>query len=87
MMEMNFSGWAGFMAPLAMKNPELPELTRELERTFISGDPVIAREFAEVTFLSDHRAELAKSTVPALILQCSDDSIVPIEAGEYLQCD
>jgi sigma-B regulation protein RsbQ len=84
MMEMNFSGWAGFMAPLAMKNPELPELTKELERTFISGDPVIAREFAEVTFLSDHRAELAKSTVPTLILQCSDDSIVPIEAGEYL---
>jgi sigma-B regulation protein RsbQ len=84
MMEMNFSGWASFMAPLAMKNPELPELTRDLERTFISGDPVIAREFAEVTFLSDHRAELAKSTVPTLILQCSDDSIVPIEVGEYL---
>lgn len=84
MMEMNFAGWASFMAPLAMKNPELPGLTKDLERTFISGDPVIAREFAEVTFLSDHRAELSKSTVPTLIMQCSDDSIVPLEAGEYL---
>ncbi|WNS42389.1 alpha/beta hydrolase [Paenibacillus sp. MMS20-IR301] len=84
MMEMNFAGWASFMAPLAMKNPELPELTKDLERTFIAGDPVIAREFAEVTFLSDHRAELSKSTLPTLIMQCSDDSIVPLEAGEYL---
>lgn len=84
MMEMNFSGWASFMAPLAMSNPELPELTKDLERSFISADPLITREFAEVTFLSDHRSELAKAKVPTLILQCSDDSIVPIQVGEYL---
>ncbi|GGD78191.1 alpha/beta fold hydrolase [Paenibacillus nasutitermitis] len=84
MMEMNFAGWASFMAPLAMNNPELPQLSKELERSFISADPVIAREFAEVTFLSDHRKDLSQATVPTLILQCSDDSIVPLEAGEYL---
>lgn len=84
MMEMNFSGWASFMAPLAMKNPEQPQLTQDLERSFISADPVITREFAEVTFLSDHRHSLADATVPTLILQCSDDSIVPIQVGEYL---
>jgi sigma-B regulation protein RsbQ len=84
MMEMNFAGWASFMAPLAMNNPELPMLSKELERSFISADPVIAREFAEVTFFSDHRKDLAKATVPTLILQCSDDSIVPLEAGQYL---
>ncbi|WP_151733510.1 alpha/beta fold hydrolase ['Paenibacillus yunnanensis' Narsing Rao et al. 2020] len=84
MMEMNFSGWASFMAPLAMNNPELPHLTQELERSFIAADPAITREFAEVTFLSDHRTELPWSSVPALILQCSEDSIVPIEVGEYL---
>jgi len=84
MMEMNFTGWASFMAPLAMNHPDLPNLTQELERSFISTDPVIAREFAEVTFLSDHRKELSKSTVPTLIMQCSDDSIVPIVVGEYL---
>lgn len=84
MMEMNFLGWASYLAPIAMNNPELPILTKDLERSFISNDPVIAREFAEATFLSDHRSDLAEATVPTLIMQCSDDSIVPIEVGEYL---
>lgn len=84
MMEMNFEGWASFMAPLAMNQPDQPNLSKELERSFISTDPVIARQFAEVTFLSDHRKELAKATIPTLIMQCSDDSIVPLQVGEYL---
>lgn len=84
MMEMNFAGWASFLAPLAMNNPEMPLLTKDLERSFISADPIIMRQFAEVTFLSDHRESLAKATVPTLIMQCSDDSIVPIQVGEYL---
>lgn len=84
MMEMNFSGWASYLAPIAMNQPENPTLSKDLERSFISGDPTIAREFAEVTFLSDHRGDLAKATIPTLIMQCSEDSIVPIEAGEYL---
>lgn len=84
MMEMNFSGWASFLAPIAMNNPESPKFTNELEQTFKSADPVIAREFAEVTFLSDHRSDLSKASIPILIMQCSDDSIVPIEVAEYL---
>ncbi len=86
MMEMNFSGWASFLAPIAMNNPDSPKLTKELEQTFNSANPLIAREFAEVTFLSDHRGDLTKASVsvPILIMQCSDDSIVPIEVGEYL---
>lgn len=84
MMEMNFAGWASFLAPIAMNNPDLPMLTKELEQSFISADPVIAREFAEVTFLSDHRNDLSKSTIPTLIMQCSEDSIVPLQVGEYL---
>ncbi|MOA06905.1 Sigma factor SigB regulation protein RsbQ [compost metagenome] len=59
-------------------------LTQELEQSFNSMDPVVAREFAEATFLSDHRDDLSKSNVPTLIMQCSDDSIVPIAVGEYL---
>lgn len=84
MMEMNFVGWATFMAPLAMNNPEVPELSSELEKSFNSSNPLITRQFAETTFFSDHRADLVKATVPTLILQCSDDSIVPIVVGEYL---
>lgn len=50
MMEMNFTGWASYMAPIAMSNPEQPALTQELKQTFIAADPIIAKEFAEVTF-------------------------------------
>lgn len=84
MMEMNFTGWASYMAPIAMSNPEQPALTQELKQTFIAADPIIAKEFAEVTFLSDHRSELPKVSVPSLIIQCSEDSIVPISVGDYL---
>ncbi|MWC29683.1 alpha/beta fold hydrolase [Paenibacillus sp. MMS18-CY102] len=84
MMQMNFIGWASYLAPIVMQNPERKELTSELERSFCSRDPHIAREFAEVTFLSDCRVELAQASVPSLILQCSDDSIAPIEVGNYL---
>ena len=84
MMEMNFTGWASYMAPIAMSNPEQPALTQELKQTFIAADPIIAKEFAEVTFLSDHRSELPKVSVPSLIIQCSEDSIVPSSVGDYL---
>ncbi|TVY03262.1 alpha/beta fold hydrolase [Cohnella terricola] len=84
MMEMNFTGWASYLAPIVMNNPERGELAGELEKSFCSRDPAIARQFAEVTFYADCRRELDKVTVPSLILQCSEDSIAPKEVGDYL---
>jgi sigma-B regulation protein RsbQ len=84
MMERNYIGWASFLAPVIMKNPEMPDLTEELEHSFCSTDPVLSRRFAEVTFFSDNREDLAKVTVPSLIMQCSDDAIAPHSVGEYL---
>lgn len=84
MMDKNYLGWASFLAPAVMKNPDNKELTAELEQSFCSTDPKIARRFAQVTFLSDNRADFAKLKVPALIMQCSDDSIAPESAGEFL---
>ncbi len=43
-----------------------------------------ARKFAEVTFFSDNRNDLSKLKIPALIIQCSDDLIAPLEVGNYL---
>jgi len=83
-MERNYIGWANFLAPAVMKNPDRPELAEELNESFCSTDPVIARRFAEATFLSDNRADLASVSVPSLILQCSDDMIAPLAVGEYL---
>ena len=84
MMDRNFIGWANFMAPAIMKNPGRPELGEELTESFCSTDPVIARRFAEATFLADNREDLSRVTVPSLILQCSDDMVAPVEVGRYL---
>jgi sigma-B regulation protein RsbQ len=83
-MDKNYIGWANFLAPAIMKNPDRPELSEELTESFCSTDPRIARKFAEVTFLSDNRHDLNKVNVPSLILQCSDDLIAPLEVGDYL---
>jgi sigma-B regulation protein RsbQ len=83
-MDKNYIGWANFLAPVVMKNPDRPELTKELTESFCSTDPTIARRFAEVTFFSDNRRDLPKLRVPSLILQCSEDLIAPVQVGEYL---
>ena len=84
-MEKNYVGWANFLAPAIMKNPDRPELSEELETAFCSTDPVIARRFAEATFFADNRADLGDVRVPSLIMQCSDDMIAPAAVGAYLR--
>lgn len=84
LMEKNYLGWASFLVPVIMQNPERPELAAELEQSFCSTDPQTARQFAEVTFFSDNRPDLAQLTVPSLILQCVEDAIAPIAVGHYL---
>jgi sigma-B regulation protein RsbQ len=83
-MEKNYIGWANFLAPNIMGNPERPELGGELAQSFCSTDPVIARQFAEATFFSDNRKDLKKLKLPSLILQCSEDIIAPAQVGTYL---
>lgn len=84
MMEMNYIGWANYLSQIVMKNEDRPELSQELKESFCSTNPIIAKQFAEATFFSDHREELKQITVPSLILQCSQDSLAPIEVGRYM---
>ena len=84
MMDRNYIGWANFLAPAIMKNPDRPELGEELTESFCSTDPVIARRFAEATFFADNRDDLARLRVPSLILQCADDIIAPDAVGEFV---
>lgn len=83
-LDANYFGWSSSMAPAIMGNADLPMLAGELENSFCRTDPAIARHFARVAFLSDHRADLPKLRVPSLILQCSDDVIAPEPVGRYL---
>ncbi|MEO6003878.1 MAG: alpha/beta hydrolase [Opitutus sp.] len=84
LMEKNYVGWASFLAPMVMKNDDQPALQQELATSFCAADPAIARRFAAVTFLSDHRHDLDGVKVPALIVQCSDDAIAPAGAIEFV---
>ena len=79
----NHLGWSMAMAPMIMGNPERPELAEELANSFCRTDPKITREFARTTFLTDARHVL-ETDVPALILQCSNDVVAPLDVGNYM---
>jgi sigma-B regulation protein RsbQ len=83
-MDKNYIGWANALAPAIMNAPGRPELDDELAESFCSTDPLVARRFAEATFLADNRADLRDVRVPSLILQCADDIIAPRAVGEYV---
>ena len=83
-LESNYLGWSSAMAPAIMGNPDRPELGEELAGSFCRNDPEIARRFAEVTFRSDNRADLARVQTPTLVLQCRRDAIAPVEVGRYI---
>lgn len=84
-LDSNHLGWSNTMAPVIMGNPDRPELAEELANSFCRTDPEIAKHFARVTFLSDNRSDLSRLTIPALILQCSQDAIAPTVVGDYVQ--
>jgi sigma-B regulation protein RsbQ len=83
LMERNLLGWADFLAPAVMGSGADPTRTQELHASFCAGDAYIGRRFAAVTFLADNRADLAKVTVPTLVIQCADDAIAPLSVGQY----
>ena len=84
MIDENYLGWSSTMAPLLMGTPEQPALAQELHGSLCRTDAQIARHFARVIFLSDHRQDLVGLQTPTLILQCTGDPVVPVAVGKYL---
>jgi sigma-B regulation protein RsbQ len=84
MLDRNFVAWSRATAPAIMGNPDRPELGTLLGDSFCRMDPEIARRFARVTFLSDHRADLPKLHTKALVLQARADVIAPVSVGEFV---
>ncbi len=82
-LDSNYLGWSAAMAPV-IAGPENLAAGAELANSFCRTDPEIARHFARVTFLADHRADLARVRTPALVLQCSDDALAPESVGRYV---
>jgi sigma-B regulation protein RsbQ len=84
-LESNYLGWSRSMAPVIMGTPDRPELADELTDSFCRTDPACARVFARTTFLSDNRADLARVSVPTLVIECAHDTLAPREVGAYVQ--
>jgi sigma-B regulation protein RsbQ len=80
----NFFLWSRTMAPVVMGNGGRPYLGKDLADSFCRADPEIAKDFARTTFLSDFREQLPDCPVPSLILQTAEDTIAPIEVGQYM---
>jgi len=83
-LDVNYLGWAHEMAPQIMGASDRPELGKELADSFCQTDPDIAKHFARVTFLSDHRSDVQAIAQPTLVLQCQDDVLVPPAVRTWL---
>ena len=83
-LESNYLGWSSTMAPAIMGAPNGPELGEDLTNSFCRTNPEIAKHFARVTFLADHRADLSKVNTPTLIVQSDDDLLAPVGVGHYM---
>lgn len=84
-LDSNFLGWSRQVAPAIMGTPTRPEMGETLVSSFCRTDPDIAREFARVVFLSDHRADVPRCAVRTLVLQTQEDMIAPVEVGRWMR--
>ena len=84
-LESNYLGWSRSMAPVIMGAPDRPELADELADSFCRTDPACARVFARTTFLSDNRPDLARVSLPTLVIESAHDALAPREVGAYVQ--
>ena len=84
LMNKNYIGWANYLAPLVMGTTSSEELIGELTGSFCSTDPVIAKNFAEATFLSDYRSLLKEIKQPSLIFQSENDALAATSVGEFI---
>lgn len=83
-LDRDYLNWSNTMVPALVGGDMRPELVDDLLASFTSVDPAIAQQFARATFLSDHRAALSQLQIPALIVQCADDSVASPTVGQYL---
>jgi len=84
LMDKNYIGWANYLAPLIIGTTNSDDLVGELSGSFCSTDPVIAKNFAKATFLSDYRYLLKEIKQPSLILQSESDALAATSVGEFI---
>jgi sigma-B regulation protein RsbQ len=84
LMQTDEQGWATLLVDLLLGPLATPELAAETHQCLSATASPMAQQFARVTFLSDHRADVPGLTLPTLVVQCLEDAIAPAEVGGYL---
>lgn len=86
-LDRDYRGWSHAMVPGLVGGDMRSELVDEVMTSFCEVDPAVARQFARATFLSDYRTELSKLQIPALVVQCAQDTVAPSVVGQYLHAN
>ena len=76
--------WSTFLAGLVVHDDERQDLAAELEQSFCTMEPDIARRFAAATFYADNRADLVGFDARTLIVQCTRDIVSAPPVGQYV---
>lgn len=84
LMDKNYIGWANYLSPLVMGTSNPAVLLGELNDSFCSTDPYIAKIFARATFFSDYRAQLSDAQHPTLIFQSANDALASVDVGRFV---
>lgn len=84
LMERDQIAWAEALAPMAIDGETDPDLLEDFGRGLRQLDPLVARSFGRLAFGVDCRDQLGGVTVPALLIHCTHDSIVPRSVARYL---
>jgi sigma-B regulation protein RsbQ len=77
-------GWANLFVDLLLGPLATPELAEETQQCLSGTASPMAQQFARVTFLSDHRADVPGLSLPTLVVQSQEDFIAPAQVGGYL---
>ncbi len=83
-MDNNYLGWSGTLAPAVVGNPDRPALGEDLTKSFRAVDLDIAKQFARVIFLSDHRGDLPLIKIPSLTIQGKEDVLTSERVANYI---
>lgn len=83
LLDKNHLDWSALMSPVVM-GPGAEAHETEWRDSVCRLDPAIAKDFARVTFKSDHRNDFAKVATETLLIECAEDALAPPEVGAFV---
>lgn len=83
-LQSDYAAWADEFAPAMMARPEQPDLGVYFASCIKTIPSTLALTVLCSIFQSDHRRDIARITVPTLLIQTRIDPVVPQEVADYM---